>query len=176
MDDWTREIEQFFSAIAQQTEAVLVQVAESVNQLIDESVEQVDQAASQLQQDLQQSFDPDRQIEREVERWASQVDHTLNEAWETLQAALQTALREALRELDGIETPEVDLGQEMSDAIDDLFDPIHAPKVRPNADRHPACRGCVHYHGRVYEGNLLVCAMHPYGAEGNTCPDWEGQT
>ena len=40
---------------------------------------------------------------------------------------------------------------------------------------HPACMGCRHYHGFVHEGNLLVCAMHPYGVEEEHCPDWEGQ-
>jgi hypothetical protein len=35
------------------------------------------------------------------------------------------------------------------------------------------CRGCSHYHGRVYGGHLFVCGMHPYGAESNYCDDWE---
>jgi len=42
--------------------------------------------------------------------------------------------------------------------------PLHQPSV---------CVGCQHYHGQSYSGNLLVCAMHPYGWEGETCPDWE---
>ncbi|MGF1513066.1 MAG: hypothetical protein ACFB5Z_05140 [Elainellaceae cyanobacterium] len=46
-------------------------------------------------------------------------------------------------------------------------------RVTPSADYHPACVGCKHYHGRVYSGNLLVCGMHPYGWEGEECPDWE---
>ncbi|MGF1497513.1 MAG: hypothetical protein ACFB8W_11910 [Elainellaceae cyanobacterium] len=46
--------------------------------------------------------------------------------------------------------------------------------VRPSSDRHPACRGCQHYHGRVYNGELLVCGMHPYGWDGKDCPDWAG--
>lgn len=37
----------------------------------------------------------------------------------------------------------------------------------------PVCQGCRHYHGFVYEGNLLVCAMHPSGVETDSCPDWE---
>ncbi|WP_088893356.1 hypothetical protein [Leptolyngbya ohadii] len=44
--------------------------------------------------------------------------------------------------------------------------------------RHPpipqACRGCRHYHGRSYHGNFLICGMHPYGVETETCGDWEG--
>jgi len=37
----------------------------------------------------------------------------------------------------------------------------------------PVCQGCLHYHGFVYEDNLLVCAMHPSGVEDSSCPDWE---
>lgn len=37
----------------------------------------------------------------------------------------------------------------------------------------PACKGCCHYHGQTYGGNLLVCAMHPYGADGEQCSDWQ---
>lgn len=47
------------------------------------------------------------------------------------------------------------------------------PKIEPTLQRHSACIGCRHYHGRVYNGNLLICGMHPYGWEGETCPDWE---
>ncbi len=45
--------------------------------------------------------------------------------------------------------------------------------VEPLINNHPACVGCRNYHGQDYGGNLLVCGMHPYGWEGETCPDWE---
>jgi hypothetical protein len=45
--------------------------------------------------------------------------------------------------------------------------------IDPTPDKHPACIGCHHYHGQVYSGNLLVCAMHPYGRDDDHCPDWE---
>jgi hypothetical protein len=50
------------------------------------------------------------------------------------------------------------------------------PKVDPTSEQHPACRGCCHYHGRVYGENLLICGMHPYGWEGANCPDWQATT
>ncbi|HEY9616164.1 MAG TPA: hypothetical protein V6C64_04950 [Microcoleaceae cyanobacterium] len=50
-------------------------------------------------------------------------------------------------------------------AIDSSFDPFpETPAV---------CAGCRHYHGQVYNGTLLVCGMHPYGWEGDNCPDRE---
>jgi hypothetical protein len=36
-----------------------------------------------------------------------------------------------------------------------------------------ACRGCRNFHGIKYQGIMLVCAIHPSGVEGNTCPDFE---
>lgn len=45
--------------------------------------------------------------------------------------------------------------------------------VEPTSEEQPACMGCHHYHGQVYGGNLLVCGMHPYGWDGEDCPDWE---
>ncbi|ERN43122.1 hypothetical protein KR51_00000110 [Rubidibacter lacunae KORDI 51-2] len=50
-----------------------------------------------------------------------------------------------------------------------------ATSVVAGADWNPACVGCRHYHGYVYGENFLVCAMHPYGSEDDTCPDWEGK-
>lgn len=38
-----------------------------------------------------------------------------------------------------------------------------------------ACRGCCHYHGQVYGGNLLVCGMHPFGVDDQHCSDWQSE-
>lgn len=46
-------------------------------------------------------------------------------------------------------------------------------RIEPSAELHPACVGCRHYHGQVYNDNLLVCGMHPYGWDGGDCPDCE---
>ena len=34
------------------------------------------------------------------------------------------------------------------------------------------CRICKHYHGQVYGGVELVCAVHPSGYSEDTCPDY----
>lgn len=57
----------------------------------------------------------------------------------------------------------------------DEDDYLYPHKQNPSLT-HPACVGCRHYHGRVYNGNLFVCAMHPYGWEDQNCPDWEKTT
>ncbi|MEA5504957.1 hypothetical protein VB735_17960 [Halotia wernerae UHCC 0503] len=35
------------------------------------------------------------------------------------------------------------------------------------------CRGCSNFHGIKHGGVMLICAIHPSGVEGNTCPDFE---
>lgn len=44
---------------------------------------------------------------------------------------------------------------------------------RPSVQNNPACINCANYHGQSYNGNLLVCAMHPDGWDDENCPDWE---
>lgn len=36
------------------------------------------------------------------------------------------------------------------------------------------CSGCKHHHGSTYNGVPFVCAMHPFGPDGEGCPDFEG--
>ncbi|NJO10585.1 MAG: hypothetical protein HC873_14040 [Leptolyngbyaceae cyanobacterium SL_1_1] len=43
----------------------------------------------------------------------------------------------------------------------------------PFFQQHAACVGCRNYHGQVYNGNLLVCGLYPYGPNQEKCPDWE---
>lgn len=35
------------------------------------------------------------------------------------------------------------------------------------------CRSCQNYHGQIYGNNLLICAIHPHGWDGENCPDFE---
>jgi hypothetical protein len=57
-------------------------------------------------------------------------------------------------------------------SIETNFD-FESPSVKPNSQQYSACVNCRHYHGQIYGGNLLVCGMHPYGWDGDNCPDWE---
>jgi hypothetical protein len=59
-----------------------------------------------------------------------------------------------------------------TDAYLEMLRQVNVP--RSSAPPQPtACKGCAHYHGRVYGGNMLICAMHPYGVESDRCGDWE---
>lgn len=62
------------------------------------------------------------------------------------------------------------ISEEWSSFSDDDFTSVSYHE--PSAQSHPACINCSNYHGQIYNGNLLVCAMHPHGYEENSCPDW----
>jgi hypothetical protein len=68
--------------------------------------------------------------------------------------------------------PIVEIYFELEEIVNDT-EQIYSYPVEPSPEKHPACVGCSNYHGQVYSGNLLVCAMHPYGWDTETCPDWE---
>lgn len=70
-------------------------------------------------------------------------------------------------------TDEIDaaISDEWEHFSDDDFTMVSYHK--PSAQSHPACINCANYHGQVYNGNLLVCGMHPSGFEGDSCPDWK---
>jgi hypothetical protein len=68
--------------------------------------------------------------------------------------------------------PIIEIYAELEEIIGET-EPTFSYPVEPSPEKHPACIGCHHYHGLVYSGNLLVCAMHPYGWETEDCPDWE---
>lgn len=62
-----------------------------------------------------------------------------------------------------------------TDAYLEMLRQVNTPRSSVS-QQPPVCRGCCHYHGRVYGGTMLVCAMHPYGVEDDRCSDWETKT
>jgi len=90
------------------------------------------------------------QIESAIAPEASSLDEELDD-W--LESILQTFV--------GLEI-----------ALNEVVEPV-SHTLEPMLNEHPACVGCRHYHGQIYSGNVLICAMHPYGWETETCPDWE---
>jgi len=79
-----------------------------------------------------------------------------------------------------------DLDQQLDDFFETIADALtlfehsveetaqpFAQTVEPILNEHAACAGCCNYHGHSYNGVAFVCAMHPYGAEEEKCPDWE---
>lgn len=115
----------------------------------------------------------------EVERFFTDVAKDFNE--------MMDAIVEVSEELvDQMNDATVEFEQQMTDFIDPILEAYLGFEVTleertrplmhtvdPVLNNHPACVGCRNYHGQMYGGNVLVCGMHPYGWEGEKCPDWE---
>jgi len=76
--------------------------------------------------------------------------------------------------LQDLAEPIMEIYWELEDITEDV-DPGFPYAVEATIEKNVACIGCSHYHGQVYGGNLLVCAMHPHGWDDQNCPDWEKQ-
>ncbi|MBU7582053.1 MAG: hypothetical protein KAF91_03950 [Nostoc sp. TH1S01] len=74
--------------------------------------------------------------------------------------------------LQEISAPFLEMYWELEDVVADA-DPGFPYSLEATPEQNPACIGCTNYHGQVYGGNLLVCAMHPHGWDDQNCPDWE---
>ncbi|MDF5714897.1 MAG: hypothetical protein PUP93_13680 [Rhizonema sp. NSF051] len=92
------------------------------------------------------------------------------EITEQVQDSIATELDQYLHDL---AEPILEVYWELEDVVGDDMDLGLPYSVEATAEQNSACIGCRHYHGQVYSGNLLVCGMHPYGWESESCPDWE---
>jgi len=91
------------------------------------------------------------------------------EITDQVQNTIDTEIDQYLNEL---AEPLFEVYWELEEIVGEVDQPF-TYTVEPSLEEHSACIGCHHYHGQVYGGNLLVCGMHPYGWEGENCPDWE---
>lgn len=124
-----------------------------------------------------------QQVQSLLDFTTLQTEQLINDATEVF----DQAIAEAEQSLDDLLEP---LVTEVEKGLDDLLDPILVDivtldqtleewaspltqRLYPLLDRHPVCVGCRHYHGKAYGDNFLVCGMHPYGAQAESCADWE---
>ena len=112
--------------------------------------------------DLTALFDGFRlEITELVEEVTTEAQDILNLQWDELKEVITELWQE--------------LELEFEDPAPFNWD-ISAPtKSTPDPSTHPACVGCRYYDGSTFGGNLLVCGMHPYGSNCNTCSDWMGE-
>jgi hypothetical protein len=112
------------------------------------------------------------EVERFILGMGEMVDaffELTEEISEQVQSSIATEVDQYLQDF---AEPLLEVYWELEDVVGDV-DPGFPYSVEPSAQQNPACIGCRHYHGQAYGGNLLVCAMHPHGWEGENCPDWE---
>lgn len=117
-------------------------------------------------------------VNQAIESFANDVGEAIEELGEQLQDTVVTEVDRLVEDLiDFVAETNSEIDRNLWDDLDDLFnnaDFVEMSFERPTQERNPACVGCCHYHGQAYNGELLVCGMHPSGVEGNQCHDWEG--
>jgi hypothetical protein len=96
----------------------------------------------------------------------------ISQGCEVLFKEIEDASIEIEETLDGYLEPVYSWLDELEGIISDTSRPL-IQTVTPALQDHPVCVGCSNYHGEAYGGNVLVCAMHPYGVQAESCSDWE---
>jgi hypothetical protein len=106
---------------------------------------------------------------QEMEEAIDAFTQLSEEIVEEMQSAISTEVEQGF---DEFVEPFLVIFLELEDFNEDGLGLSDQPE-EPLLNQHPACVGCHHYHGHVYGGTPLICGMHPYGWDGDTCPDWE---
>jgi hypothetical protein len=120
-----------------------------------------------------------KSVSDEVERFftgMTEVVDTFIEMTEEISEQVQSSLlSEVDQYLQDLAEPFLEVYWDFEDVLGDDLNGHFPYPVEPTVEQNPACIGCRNYHGQVYNGNLLVCGMHPHGYEDESCPDWEGE-
>ncbi|MEM6437203.1 MAG: hypothetical protein AAF773_25605 [Cyanobacteria bacterium P01_D01_bin.115] len=151
-EDWARELSDVLDQAARATEAW-------AEQTLHGAVEAVDSLADDIE----------KQLRPTLERWAEDI----NQAVEPFEDVLDQEVERFSEEFSELITPVV---VPLTGALETWLETMTAPivsHVDPMVNDHITCIGCKHYCGQTHGGNMLVCAMYPYGPEAETCPDWE---
>jgi hypothetical protein len=140
------------------------------------------------QQDLIKTLET---VAESVEQFFQEVGKEMSEAADAVLDFTEEVAEEierAFAPLEEAASPDLDRSNELVDWFEPLLQAIlgfestldraaepFTHTVDPLINQHPVCVGCRNYHGQVYNGSMLVCAMHPYGiVDGSDhCPDKE---
>ncbi len=132
--------------------------------------QEIEQAAQDLEKVVRES------LETTVEQMAEAADAMMQlpiAFAEHLEDTILTECDRVVETMDELFSPPIQFYTRFDLQWDgENFDPWNE-RLDPNAHENPACIGCQHYHGYIYNGNALICGMHPYGWDGTECPDWE---
>jgi hypothetical protein len=110
------------------------------------------------------------QVAKDIDAIASEFVEVSEEIAEQIHRTIETEIEQHC--IDFID-PILETFLGFESAFEDAAQPVVHHTVEPILNNHPACVGCRHYHGQVYSGVPLICGMHPYGWDGEQCPDWE---
>ncbi|KPQ38468.1 MAG: hypothetical protein ACLFM4_09330 [Phormidium sp.] len=158
MEDWITE---WVNSVEKTVEAALEQTAESFETWTDEVVDQVDKQLQELlvwSQDCSDEMYQQLQQLLPLDEVSQDLDRTLDE-W--------------LEGLDALFAEDYSWDGNLRESEQDSDPFVQITYVEPSKSQNPACINCRHYHGHQYGDTLFVCGMHPYGWDGEDCPDWE---
>ncbi len=151
-EEWAENITAFLTVTARITESWLTHTAESTLDVADALTDEIAQ-----------------QVGPTLETWADTVEETLKPLETTLGAEADRLADAVADQVTPLITP---LVTELEQWLAAIAEPVNRT-VDPWLNDHPTCIGCRHYHGQAHGGNMLICAMHPYGPDDQQCPDWE---
>jgi hypothetical protein len=133
------------------------------------------QIAQMMESVTQQSqkfvLDLSKDIEETVDGFVSLADEIADTFTEQIQGVLDQEIDPML---DQLIQPLVQWSLDFDREVDRLIFPFRQT-FEPTLNQHPVCVGCKNYHGQVYNGQMLVCGMHPFGVNKgiDSCPDKE---
>jgi hypothetical protein len=133
---------------------------------------QIAQVMESLTQQSQKFvLDLSKDIEETVDGFVSLADEIADTFTEQIQGVLDQEIDPML---DQLIQPLVQWSLDFDREVDRLIFPFRQT-FEPTLNQHPVCVGCKNYHGQVYNGQMLVCGMHPFGVNAgiDSCPDKE---
>ncbi len=149
MEDWQKDLVKFVDDVSVEIEHFFTDISDAVETLTDEVTDTFETFSNFLIEDFQNLTN---QLEDSMIIY---FDEYYQYIWDEVDLEIEIDYPEQ-RVRDNYENDMLDIN----------------PKIQPNLVNQSACINCSNYHGRIYGGNLLVCAMHPYGWGEENCPDW----
>lgn len=187
MDDWQKDwwkqienttevVEKFFSNVNQTIESFSAEVVEVVEELGEQlqdtiaiEINRFVEDFSDSETDSQTNYQANDRVDSETE---SNLENEFNLFWQDIKDSIKEFVNfEAEYNLD----TEFNIWQDIENFVEDS-EFVEISTETPTKDNHAACIECNNYHGQAYNGQIFVCAMHPYGVEDDSCPDWEQST